>query len=110
MLVSLLLLRKLYGKIEVRFMRLYDLILVLKGSLSEAERKKLLDSVRDKLKEAKVKDEEWGQKPLAYKTKRELAGYYHITKIEIENAIDPDIEKRLQANENVRRHLLLRRK
>jgi ribosomal protein S6 len=91
-------------------MRLYDLVLVMKTSLSEKEREKLIDSVKGWLKDIKVTTEEaWGQKPLAYKIGRELAGYYH--KIELEaNAIPADFEKRLINNEGIIRHLLLRKK
>lgn len=91
-------------------MRLYDLILVLKTSLSEIERKKLLEELKSKLKDVKIIDEEWGQKPLAYKIKRELAGFYHIMKLESEKGLNEDLEKKLRANENVLRYLLLRKK
>ena len=56
------------------FMRLYDLVIVIKPSLSDAQKKKLLDSVKEFLKGVKVvTEEDWGQKPLAYKIKKELA-------------------------------------
>lgn len=85
-------------------------MLVIKTSLSEAERKKLLSSIKDMIKDMKVTEEELGQKPLAYKIKRELAGIYHIFHIESEKGITADFEKRLLNNENILRHLLLRKK
>lgn len=91
-------------------MRLYELMLVLKTSLSEADRKKLITSVKDLLKGMKVTDEEMGQKPLAYKIRHELAGFYHLLHIESETGIAQDVEKRLLNNENILRHLLLRKK
>lgn len=92
-------------------MRMYDLVLVLRTSLSDAQRKKLVEDIKGKLKDVKVaKEEELGQKPMAYKIKRELAGFYHVMHLESENALDGDLEKKLRANENVIRHLLLRRK
>ena len=58
-------------------MRAYELVLVLKTSLSEANRKKLLETIKSFLPELKiVKEDEWGQKPLAYSIKKELAGHY----------------------------------
>ena len=55
-------------------MRLYELVLVLRTSLSEADRKKLVDQVKKALGDIKVtKEEEWGQKPLAYAIKKEIA-------------------------------------
>ena len=91
-------------------MRLYELMLVLKTSLSETERKKLLTSVKDMIKDMKVTEEEIGQKPLAYKIKKELAGIFHIMHIESEKGITADFERRLLNNENILRHLLLRKK
>lgn len=92
-------------------MRLYDLVLVLKGSLSDAQRKKLLDSVKDKLKDVKVaKEEEWGQKPLAYKIKKELAGFYHLMQLESEKGIAHGFENQLRGNDDIIRFLLIRKK
>ncbi len=91
-------------------MRLYELMLVIKTSLSDAERKKLVASIKDMVKDMKVKEEELGQKPLAYKIKKELAGVYHILHLEGETGIAQDFEKKLLSNENILRHLLLRKK
>lgn len=92
-------------------MRLYELVLVLKTSLSETERKKLLETVKGWMKDVKIlKEDAWGQKPLAYKIKRELAGYYHMFEFEIVGAIDAGMNKRLNDNESVLRHLLIRKK
>lgn len=89
---------------------MYELVLVLKSSLSEKEREKLLDTVKGWLKDVKVTSEEsWGQKPLAYKIKREFSAFYHKMELEAEN-IPADLEKRLFTNESVLRHLLLRKK
>ncbi|MBI5044541.1 MAG: 30S ribosomal protein S6 [Candidatus Levybacteria bacterium] len=92
-------------------MRLYELVLVLKTSLSETERKKVLAQIKEWLGDAKItKEDEWGQKPLAYKIKRELAGFYHKMDLESENAIPHDLETRILRSENVLRHLLIRTK
>lgn len=92
-------------------MRLYDLVIVTRPSLSDAQKKKLLDSVKDFLKGVKVaKEEDWGQKPLAYKIKRELAGVYHLFKLETDASVPQGLEKRLVNDENIIRHLLIRTK
>ncbi len=92
-------------------MRLYDLVIVTRPSLSDAQKKKLLDSVKDFLKGVKVaKEEDWGQKPLAYKIKRELAGVYHLFKLETDASVPQGLEKRLVNDENILRHLLIRTK
>jgi ribosomal protein S6 len=91
-------------------MRTYELVLVLKSSLSDVQRKKLLDTVKGYLKDAKFKtEEEWGQKALSYSIKREVAGFYLDFLLELEK-IPLDFEKRLLANEDILRHLLLKQK
>lgn len=90
-------------------MRLYELVLVLRPSLKEADRKKFLATVKEWLKGVKVKENDLGQKPLAYTIKKEVAGHYYQLMLEGE-AIAKDFETRLVRNEHVLRHLMLRTK
>ncbi len=92
-------------------MRTYELVLVLKTSLSEVNRKKLLDTIKGLLKDAKVvKEDEWGQKPLSFAIKKEIAGFYIDLVFEQEAEVTGDFEKKLKIQENILRHLLLRSK
>lgn len=89
-------------------MRKYKLVLVLKSTLSDAERKKFLDALKDWLSDLKiVKENEWGQKPLSYSIKKEVSGFYIELELEGEN-LPSDLEKKLLTADNVLRHLLLR--
>lgn len=92
-------------------MRLYELVMVMRPSLSEADRKKLIDSVKDMVKDMKItKEEDMGQKPLAYRIKKEIAGVYHALHLETEKSITEDLEQRLLHNDKIIRHLLIRTK
>ncbi|EKD64884.1 MAG: hypothetical protein ACD_50C00270G0001 [uncultured bacterium] len=92
-------------------MRKYELVLVLKTSLSEAQQKKLVDTIGSWLKPVKVvESKEWGKKPLSYPIKKEIAGLYFDWILETEEKIPQDFEKKLLGNEDVLRHLLIRRK
>lgn len=93
-------------------MRLYELVLVVKPGVKEADRKKLLETVKGWLKDvAKItKEDDWGQKPLAYPIKKELAGYYTQWFVESEAGIPSDFEQRITRNDDIIRHLLLRTK
>ncbi len=92
-------------------MRLYEIVMVLKTSLSDKEREKWLETVKGWVKDFKVTNEEhWGQKPLAYKIKKEVAGVYHKIELEGENSLPADLEKRLINTEHVLRHLIFRKK
>lgn len=105
-------------------MRAYELILIGKGSLSDALRKKLITSVKSLLKPASlaslrsgpqggdlkiVKENEVGLKSLAYKIKREASGFYWNFGLEGET-VPADFERKLLENENILRHLVLRKK
>ena len=92
-------------------MRTYELVLVVRPSVKEADRKKLLETIKGFLNDAKVaKEEDWGQKPLAYPIKKEIAGYYVKWELESEEGIAKDFETRLIRNDDIIRHLLLRTK
>ncbi|OGH25044.1 MAG: 30S ribosomal protein S6 [Candidatus Levybacteria bacterium RIFCSPLOWO2_01_FULL_39_24] len=89
-------------------MRLYELILIVNASLTEPLRKKIITSIKALLKDLKfVKENEMGQKTLAYKIKREANGFYFDFTLEGEN-IPANFEKKLLENDNILRHLLLR--
>lgn len=95
----------------ILLMRAYELVLILKNSLSETERKKVLEKIKEVLKDIKViKEEQLGQKPLSYKIKKETSGYFVRLLMEAKELIPQDLEKKILANENILRHLLLRNK
>ncbi len=90
-------------------MRSYELILVVRSSLTDTLRKKLIAGVKVLLKDLKiVKESEIGLKSLAYKIKRETSGFYFDFALEGEN-IPHDFEKKLAENESILRHLVLRK-
>lgn len=90
-------------------MRSYELILVLKASLSETNRKKVIDAIKALLDVKIIKEQDWGQKPLSYSIKKEIAGYYVDIIFELAKEIPKDFKKKLSLNENILRYLLLRK-
>jgi len=88
----------------------YNLTLVLRSSLKEADRKKLVETLKAPFGKAKIKENEWGQKALSYPIKKESSGFYLNWIVDSEEIIPADFEKKLINNENVLRHLLLRAK
>jgi small subunit ribosomal protein S6 len=90
-------------------MRTYQLVVVLKTSLSEANRKKFVETVKGWIGDAKfTKEEEWGEKVLAYVIKRENSGFFQNFVFELKDDLSKDLEKKITASDNVLRHLLLR--
>lgn len=91
-------------------MKSYQLVLVLKPSLSDVQRKKVLEGIKTSLKDVKIaKEEEWGQKPLAYNIRKQAAGFYLNLMLETKDSFPLDFEKKLITNEDVLRHLFLRK-
>lgn len=91
-------------------MRTYELVLVVKPTVKEADRKKLLEQVKVWLGKIKVTNEDdWGQKALAYPIKKEDSGHYYQLQLE-GDSLPADFETRVLQNNNVLRHLLLRTK
>lgn len=91
-------------------MRNYELVLVVKPTVKEADRKKLLDQIKGWLGKITVKKEDdWGQKALAYPIKKQDAGHYFMWQLEGET-FPKEFETRLIQNNDILRHLLLRTK
>ena len=92
-------------------MRIYELVLVVKPSVKEADTKKLFETVKSWNKDVKItKESDWGQKPLSYPIKKETAGHYYQWILESEEGLAKDFEQRILRNENILRHLVLRTK
>lgn len=94
-------------------MRQYELVLVIRPRVTEKDRTALLKEVKDLLKDIKiVKEEDWGQKPLAYPIRHEVAGVYVKWDLETEEevTIPNGFEQTLIRNENILRHIVIRTK
>lgn len=91
-------------------MRAYELVLILKAALSEVQRKKIITTIKSWLKGAKFsKEEELGQKQLSYRIKKQTSGVYFDWNFDTES-IPADFGKKILENEDILRHLLIRRK
>ena len=92
-------------------MRSYEIVLVFRSSLTDAQRRKILDAVKDWLKSLKIiKEDNLGEKTLAYPIKRERKGSYIALSLEGDVAIPTDLDKRFSANEDILRYLVIRKK
>lgn len=90
-------------------MRNYQLTLVLNSGLTEANRKKLLESIKGMLKDAKFSNEkDWGEKNLAYPIKRQNKGYYFNLDLSLEGDLGKEFSRKIIAHEDILRYLLLR--
>jgi ribosomal protein S6 len=90
-------------------MRSYQLVVVLNSTLTEANRKKFIETIKSWIGDAKfTKEEAWGEKVLAYTIKRMNSGFFQNFVFEVKETLANDLEKKLTASDNVLRHLVLR--
>lgn len=86
------------------------MVVILNPELSESAQDKALTLVKGLFKDLKVsKEESLGKKSLSYPIKRQTSGIFYMIAMEGET-MPSDAEKKLLTNENVLRHLLVRKK
>jgi len=101
--------RDSYGKMN--HMRSYELVIVLRPTLKEEDRKKQLETIKSWLTDVKIVSEsDMGSKALAYKIKKELTGHYFDFILEAEKGLPVGFEKKLLEVDDVLRHLVIRTK
>ena len=89
----------------------YYLTLVLKSGLDEKERKAILDSMVKRIvgENGKVKKEDlWGDREFAYPLRKATKGFYAHFEIEADPKNVKGIDKVLNLEEDILRHLLVR--
>ena len=99
-------------------MRTYELVLVLKTSLTKDKVKNLIGEIGKWLKPASpqggdikiIKQDELGEKELAFKIKKETRGIFLDLKLEGKDVVPSDFEKRVREEADILRHLLIREK
>lgn len=90
-------------------MKNYELMTIVKATLSEAEATKVADAVTKLIETQKgniTDNNGWGKRKLAYKVGAEKEGYYAVIKFEME----PDnllvLKSKLNLNEGLLRYLI----
>jgi small subunit ribosomal protein S6 len=86
----------------------YQVTIALRNSLDDKKRQSVIESISKSLQKVE-KEDVWGSKGLAYPLSREDKAYY----VHFEFQSDPekisDLDKMLKLNEDVLRHLLIKR-
>lgn len=93
-------------------MRPYELVLVVSPEVQDEGMTPVLERVNkfitDRGGTVEAQDL-WGRRRLAYPIKRFLEGTYVLTQFQMEPAAAADLDSSLRINEEVIRHLLIRR-
>lgn len=84
-------------------MSTYELTFLLNN---EEEIKSLTDLVNS-LKGKIVEEKKWGKRQLAYPIKKLSSAYYYTWKVDIDHKKVPELERKMNFNEKLIRHILL---
>lgn len=92
-------------------MNKYELVVIVKPNLEEAEIKSEFESVQELITKfggniEKVDD--WGKRRLAYEIKKFSDGFYSFITFVADSNAPMEIEKRMRIKENVLRYLVVR--
>lgn len=89
----------------------YELVLILKSTISEEEQKKILGGINKFIQDVgKInKTENLGKKVLAYLINKEKEGFYYLLDFEIPTKEVAKLGKKLKLDGAIIRHLLIRR-
>lgn len=94
-------------------MRKYELVVLLKASLTDEELEKITKKLLSYIEAAKglaVTSNVWGKKPLAYAIKKNSEANYVLFNFEMApGGGAKEVETRFRQDENVIRHLLVRK-
>jgi len=91
----------------------YELMLILKPDVSEAEQKAEVDKIKNLITDSKgevIKEDAWGKRILAYPIKHFSEGVYHLLNFKSTPAKVKELEERLNLDDEALRFLVVRSK
>lgn len=98
-------------KEEVKEMRKYEIMYILKADLEEATRKEVMEKlasiITDNGGKVENTDESMGLRELAYPIKEQTKGYYVVLKASMDNVAINEFNRLVRINPSVLRHLIV---
>lgn len=92
-------------------MRNYELVIILSSRLEEEKQKKLIDQVKKSIIDLKgkvTKADNWGKRAFSYPIKKQTQGIYVQLNFSLDEGKVRDLEKKIKAQEDFLRYLLIR--
>ncbi len=93
-------------------MNQYEIMFIVRPDMEEAEIKKTAESMKKVLTDAKAKiieEQAMGQKELAYEIRKFATGYYYLFVVEASKEAEAEFNRVARINENLLRHLIVRK-
>ena len=92
-------------------MKNYEIMMIVKPTLSEDETKKVVENFSKVLTEngaTITESKEIGQRELAYEINKFKTGYYYLFVVEAETAATKEFDRVARINESLLRHLVVK--
>jgi ribosomal protein S6 len=99
------------GKFGKEILRDYELMWILPGESSEDDGEKSMATISSLITDSggEVKSSGlWGRRTLSYPIKKNSEGAYYLTRFSIDAAVAPGINRALDSDQGVIRHLLVK--
>lgn len=93
-------------------MRDYEMMVILRADLGEADQSGMFDTISGwvEANDGEVASvDHWGRRRMAYEIEGQRDGYYLLYQLNLPPQAPAELERSLRINENVLRHLIIRR-
>lgn len=90
----------------------YEIMFIVKATLDENNISKITSDVQKIITDNKSKVIEFkdmGRKKLAYPINKEVSGFYYLMNVETTHEVIQEFDRKLRINENILRHLILKK-
>jgi len=87
----------------------YELMFILDPDLSDEEREKIIERVKNEIKGEVLNVEEWEKRKLAYKINRKTEGYYVVILFQTTGDTLKELDQFLKLQEGILRHTIIRK-
>ena len=90
----------------------YEIMFIVKATLEETALNNITKEVQKLITDNKSKVIEFkdmGRKKLAYPIKKEVSGFYYLMNVEATTEAIQEFDRKLRINENMLRHLILKK-
>ncbi len=90
----------------------YEVMFIVKATLDESNLSKITTEVQKLISDNKgkvIEFKDMGRKKLAYPINKEVSGFYYLMNVEATHEVIQEFDRKLRINENILRHLILRK-
>ena len=90
----------------------YEIMFIVKATLEESQLNNLTKEVQALISgngSKVIEFKDMGRKKLAYPINKEISGFYYLINAEATNEVIQEFDRKLRINENILRHLILKK-